>query len=139
VDPAETFEQAAAREVTEEVGLAVTDLTYYGSEAWGLSGPDVLLAVFTARSVDPTAEPVVDGHALAESRFFPIDALPDGVPPAHLIAARVLADLPDPDLRPTWAGGSNVQQTAEVTRGRRSVAQHAVANPQGHPGRARGS
>ena len=46
----------------EEVGLAAADLTYFGSEGWGLNGTGVLLALFTARVADPAAEPVVDGH-----------------------------------------------------------------------------
>jgi NAD+ diphosphatase len=101
VDPAESFEQAAHREVAEEVGLRVTGLTYFDSQAWGINGPDVLLAVYTARSVDQYAEPVVDGHELAEAHFFPVDDLPDPTPPAHLIAGRALshlAALPTPSL-----------------------------------------
>jgi NAD+ diphosphatase len=93
VDPAESLEQAAHREVLEEVGLAVGDLTYLGSEAWGMSGPNVLLAAYSAQATDPTTEPVVDGHELAEARFFPFDALPDAIPPAYLIAGRVLREL----------------------------------------------
>jgi NAD+ diphosphatase len=93
VDPAESLEQAAHREVAEEVGLRVTDLSYFGSEAWGLNGPGVLLAAYTARSVDPDADAVVDGHELAEAHFFPVDALPDPIPPAHFIAGRALSHL----------------------------------------------
>jgi NAD+ diphosphatase len=93
VDPAESLEQAAHREVAEEVGLRVTELRYFGSEAWGLNGPGVLLAAYTARSVDPDADAVVDGHELAEAHFFPVDALPDPIPPAQLIAGRALSHL----------------------------------------------
>ena len=76
VDAAETLEHAARREVAEEVGLAAADLTYFDSEGWGLNGTGVLLALFTARVADPAAEPVVDGHEIAEARFFPLDDLP---------------------------------------------------------------
>jgi NAD+ diphosphatase len=104
VDPAESLEQAAHREVAEEVGLTITDLTYYGSEAWGVNGPTVLLSVFTARSADPAAEPVVDGVELAEARFFPLTALPAPLPHTHIIAGRVLTSLA-PSLAPSPANG----------------------------------
>jgi len=61
LDPAETVEQTARREVGEEVGLEVGELTYVGSEHWGLNGPNMLLSVFTAEVLDPLAEPRVDG------------------------------------------------------------------------------
>lgn len=96
VDPAETLEQAAHREVAEEVGLRVTDLVYVDSQGWGNDSADVLLAAYTARSLDPGAEPVVDGKELAEARFFPCDDLPTPTPAAHLIAGRLLAHLTTP-------------------------------------------
>lgn len=94
VDPAEGLEAAAVREASEETGLAVTDLRYYGSEGWGIGGPAFLITAFTGRALDPHAEPEVDGHEIAEARFFPVDRLPDNIPPQPLIAARILADLP---------------------------------------------
>jgi NAD+ diphosphatase len=93
VDPAESFEQAARREVAEEVGLTIGEPTYVGSEGWGFSGPSTLLTVFTAEATDPTAEPTVDGTELAEARFFPVNALPEPIPPPHFIAGRVLRAL----------------------------------------------
>jgi NAD+ diphosphatase len=93
VDAAETLEHAARREVTEEVGLAVDSLTYYGSEAWGLNGTGVLLALFTAVPADPATEPAIDRRELAEARFFPLTALPEPLPPAGSIVSRALAYL----------------------------------------------
>jgi NAD+ diphosphatase len=93
VDPAETLEQTARREVAEEVGLDVGELTYVGSEHWGLNGPNLLLTVFTAELLDPAAEPRVDGREIAEARFFPVDALPENRIPDNTIAGRVLRDL----------------------------------------------
>jgi NAD+ diphosphatase len=95
VDTAETLEQAARREAVEEVGLVAAELTYLGSEAWGLNGTGVLLAVFTAGLADPAAEPVVDGHEIAEARFFPLDDLPSPLPPPRSIVSRTLAHLRD--------------------------------------------
>jgi NAD+ diphosphatase len=100
VDAAETLEHAARRELAEEVGMTAVDLTYFGSEAWGLNGAGVLLALFTARSADPAAEPVVDGHEIAEARFFPLDDLPTPLPPPRSVVARAieyLAALPPSD------------------------------------------
>jgi NAD+ diphosphatase len=91
LDPAETFEQAAIREVREETGLAVANLRYVGSEAWGALGPGVLLCVFRGEAVDPAAQPTVDGREIAEARWFPVDRLPEQIPPAHTIAGRVIA------------------------------------------------
>jgi NAD+ diphosphatase len=91
VDPAETLEEAARREVAEEVGLEVTDLVYVGSEPWGMSGPDVLLVGFTGRAVDPAAPPMVDGHELAEARYFPTDQVPVADRPRPALIARLVA------------------------------------------------
>jgi NAD+ diphosphatase len=96
LDPAETVEQTARREVGEEVGLEVGQLTYVGSEQWGLNGPNMLLSVFTAEVLDPLAEPRVDGREIAEARFFPVDALPENRIPDYTITGRALLGLQDP-------------------------------------------
>jgi NAD+ diphosphatase len=93
VDPAETLEAGAAREAAEEAGIAVTDLRYWGSEAWGLDGPGVLITAFTARPVDPTAEPRPDLHELSDARYFPLSDLPAPRAPAHHISGRLLDEL----------------------------------------------
>ncbi|WP_307812711.1 NAD(+) diphosphatase [Micromonospora coerulea] len=86
VEAGESLEAAAHREVGEEVGLAITDPTYFGSQPWAMSGPGTLLAGFTATAADPAAEPVVDGKELTEARWFPLDALPAELPPAYSIS-----------------------------------------------------
>jgi NAD+ diphosphatase len=93
VDASETLEHAARRELSEEVGMAATDLTYFGSEGWGLNGTGVLLALFTARTADPLAEPVVDAHEIAEARFFPLDDLPRPIPSPRSVVGRALGYL----------------------------------------------
>jgi NAD+ diphosphatase len=93
VDAAETLEHAARRELAEEVGMTATDLSYFGSEAWGLNGTGVVLTLFTTRAADPRAEPVVDGHEIAEARYFPLDELPSPLPPARSIVGRALEYL----------------------------------------------
>jgi NAD+ diphosphatase len=91
VDSSETLEHAARREVHEEVGLELADLAYFGSEAWGLNGPGVLLTLFTASSTDPAVEPMVDGHEIAEARYFPLDDLPAPLPPPRSLVSRALS------------------------------------------------
>jgi NAD+ diphosphatase len=86
VEAGESLEEAVEREVGEEVGLTVGELTYFGSQPWAMSGPGVVLAGFHARSLDPAAEPTPDGTELAEARWFPLDALPDNLPPAYSIS-----------------------------------------------------
>ncbi|MGW4467985.1 NAD(+) diphosphatase [Micromonospora sp. NPDC004704] len=86
VEAGETLEQAVHREVTEEVGLRVDRLTYFGSQPWAMSGPGVVLTGYTAYAADPAAEPVVDGRELTEARWFPLDALPEPLPPTYSIS-----------------------------------------------------
>jgi len=74
VEPGETMEQAVAREVWEEVGLAVTDVRYVTSQAWSQDDPGVLLLGFVARC-GPGAEVTVDEAELAQARWFDRAAL----------------------------------------------------------------
>ncbi|GAA1794507.1 NAD(+) diphosphatase [Luedemannella flava] len=92
LDPAESLEDTARREVAEEVGLDVDQVTYVGSEGWGARAPGVLLTVFTARCADPQAAPVVQEQEIAEARFFPVDELPAELPPTS-IARRVIDSM----------------------------------------------
>lgn len=86
VEAGESLEAAAHREVGEEVGLAIAEPTYFGSQPWAMSGPGTLLAGFTTTAADPAAEPVVDAKELSEARWFPLDALPAELPPAYSIS-----------------------------------------------------
>lgn len=75
----ETLEETVRREVKEETGLTVTQLTYYKSQPWGMSGS--LLAGFFCRVAgDDTIR--LDRNELKEGRWFApeeIDFPNDGV------------------------------------------------------------
>ena len=82
----EVLEEAAIREVLEELGLAVrlTGLVGVYSER----GAPVVLVVY-AGEVE-AGEPMPDGHEVSEVRRFALDALPEGMAFPH--DRRVLAD-----------------------------------------------
>ncbi|MQA95321.1 MAG: NAD(+) diphosphatase [Streptosporangiales bacterium] len=94
VEPGESLEQAVAREVGEEVGIAVTDPVYLGSQPWPF--PSSLMLGFFARAVgDLTLR--ADDDEIAEARWVARDSFPslirDGVmrfPPGISIARRLI-------------------------------------------------
>lgn len=66
VDPGESLEEAVAREVLEEVGVHVTDVTYFGNQPWPF--PASLMVGFFARAT--TTEIDVDGAEIESARWF---------------------------------------------------------------------
>jgi NAD+ diphosphatase len=66
VEPGESLRQAVAREVAEEVGTRVADVTYIDSQPWPF--PSSLMLGFHATAVDDRIE--VDGNEIAEARWF---------------------------------------------------------------------
>ena len=69
VDPGESLEQAVAREVLEEAGVQVEEVTYFGNQPWPF--PSSLMVAFFARAV--TTEIVVDDDELESARWFSRD------------------------------------------------------------------
>jgi NAD+ diphosphatase len=93
VEPGESLEMAVAREVREEAGVVVVDVTYIASQPWPF--PSSLMLGFTARSVSEEVRP--DGEEIEDLRWFARDALLDGVgsgdvrlPPPVSIARRLI-------------------------------------------------
>jgi len=87
VEPGETLEEAVAREIHEEVGIHVTDITYFGSQPWPF--PHSLMIGFTARYAAGEITP--DPKEIAAAAWFPPSALPP-VTPSKLSIARQLID-----------------------------------------------
>jgi NAD+ diphosphatase len=81
----ESLEECAAREVREETGIEITDITYVGSQSWPF--PSQVMVGFVARYAG--GELVVDHSELEDARWFPIDALPT-LPPTRSIARRII-------------------------------------------------
>lgn len=67
VEPGESLEAAVAREVYEEVGVAVTDIRYLGSQPWPF--PASLMVGFVAR-LDGDPEIHLDPVEMAEAGWF---------------------------------------------------------------------
>lgn len=70
VEPGESMEDAVRREVLEETGVRVGEVSYFGSQPWPL--PRSLMVGFLARAVDEpgSTEVSVDGLEIEEARWF---------------------------------------------------------------------
>lgn len=66
VDPGESLEAAVVREVAEEVGVEVGDVTYFGNQPWPF--PASLMVGFFARAL--TTEISVDHDEISDARWF---------------------------------------------------------------------
>lgn len=69
----ETIEETVRREVMEEVGLKVKNITYYKSQPWSFT--DTLLFGFYCE-VDGSSEIVLDEDELAEAEWFEREEIP---------------------------------------------------------------
>ena len=75
-EPGETLEDAVRREVHEEVGVHVGEVSYFGSQPWPL--PASLMLGFTGRAVSTDID--VDGAEIEEARWWTRDDVRGGGP-----------------------------------------------------------
>jgi NAD+ diphosphatase len=85
VNLGESLEECAAREVREETGIDISDITYVGSQSWPF--PSQLMTGFVAKYAG--GEIVIDHKELEDARWFPVSALPT-LPPRRSIARRII-------------------------------------------------
>lgn len=79
-EPGENLEQTVHREVGEEVGIAVRNLRYFGSEPWPF--PDSLMIGFVADYAGGDIR--VDNQEIEAAHWFTRDTLPPYLPPFPL-------------------------------------------------------
>jgi NAD+ diphosphatase len=85
VEPGESLEEAAAREVREEVGIEIGGLRYFGSQPWPF--PSSLMVAFTAEYAG--GELQADEMEIEDVAWFAPDALP-AVPPGMSLARAMI-------------------------------------------------
>ena len=85
VEPGETIEACAHREVFEEVGIKIKNIRYFGSQPWPF--PDSLMIGLTAEYESGEIKP--DGIEIDDAGFFGIDELPD-TPGKQSVAGRLI-------------------------------------------------
>lgn len=88
VESAETLEQAAAREVKEEVGVKIDNLQYVGSQPWPF--PHSLMTGFIADYV--SGDIVCQPKEIEEAAWFELDNLPE-VPPVETLSGQIILQL----------------------------------------------
>lgn len=85
VEPGETIEDCVRREVREEVGVEVSDITYFASQSWAF--PHSLMIAYTATWSGGDIR--LDDEEIAEARWFHVDDLPK-LPMSVSIARRLI-------------------------------------------------
>jgi NAD+ diphosphatase len=85
VDNGESLEGCVAREIKEEVGVDVKDITYVGSQNWPF--PSQVMIGFVATYAG--GDVVIDREELEDAKWFPCDALP-GLPSRHSISRFII-------------------------------------------------
>lgn len=88
VESAETLEQAAVREVKEEVGVDITNLRYVGSQPWPF--PHSLMTGFIADYAG--GDIVCQPQEIEEAHWFSLSDLPD-VPPVETLSGQIIHQL----------------------------------------------
>jgi len=85
IEPGETLEECAKREISEEVGIQVRNVRYFGSQPWPF--PNSLMIGFTAEY--ESGEISVDGTEISKAGWFGVHNLPE-LPPKMSIAREMI-------------------------------------------------
>jgi NAD+ diphosphatase len=85
VEPGESLEEAVAREIFEEVGVRVKDVTYFGSQPWPF--PHSLMIGFLAQY--DSGEIQIDEREIIDAAWFTADKMPK-IPGKISIARRLI-------------------------------------------------
>jgi NAD+ diphosphatase len=72
VDIGESAEEAVYREVKEEVGIEISQLTYFGSQSWPF--PNSFMMAFTAHT--SSEKLIIDPNEIEDAKWFDVDNLP---------------------------------------------------------------
>jgi NAD+ diphosphatase len=87
VEPGEAPEQAVVREVKEETGVDVADVTYAGSQPWPFPSSLMLGFFATALNTDIT----VDGVEITRARWFTREELRDEITAGRLVVPTTIS------------------------------------------------
>ena len=93
VEPGETLEQCVAREVAEEVGVTVANLSYFASQPWPF--PHSLMIAFVCDWVEGEIRP--EAGEIEAADWFNVLQLPKL--PSKISIARRLIDAVSADIR----------------------------------------
>lgn len=85
VEPGESLEDAAEREVREETGIRIKNIRYFGSQPWPF--PNSLMLGFTAEY--DCGEVTIEEAEIADAQWFAADEMPR-LPPKISIARRLI-------------------------------------------------
>lgn len=98
-EPGESLEDAVRREVAEETGVVVGEVTYFGNQPWPF--PQSLMLGFTGRAVSPEIH--VDGAEIEDARWFTRAELAAGATSGELLLPGYLSI--SRSLVEHWYGG----------------------------------
>jgi NAD+ diphosphatase len=85
VEPGETLEHCAEREIQEEVGIKVKNIKYFTSQPWPF--PESLMLAFTAEY--DSGDITVDNTEITDAAWFSADELPD-IPTTDSVAGKLI-------------------------------------------------
>jgi NAD+ diphosphatase len=91
VEPGETLEECVRREVREEVGVELADVSYFGSQPWPF--PHQVMIGFTATWSRGEIE--IDPVEIVEADWFSVDDLPPHPPSGMSIAGSLIESWKD--------------------------------------------